>query len=81
MEINNHIVNGVAEYLDAELFHEVGRELGVHKNKRIQIEKSKEDIVERTIDLLDQWHRKEGEQATLGVRTFWQLNLKDDLGN
>lgn len=66
MEISHQIVYAVAEYLEGELFHEVGKKLGVHKNRRIQIEKSKEDIVERTFDLLDQWHKKEGEQATLG---------------
>ncbi|KAJ8029833.1 Breast cancer anti-estrogen resistance protein 3 [Holothuria leucospilota] len=66
MEINDQLRDIVAAYLEPEFFHDVGKKLGVHKNRRTQIELEKTDIVERTYELLGQWHQKQGHMATIG---------------
>ncbi|KAJ8029840.1 hypothetical protein HOLleu_29347 [Holothuria leucospilota] len=80
-EVNNLIFYTVAGYLEAELFHKVGHKLGVPENRRSQIEETKSDVVERTIDLLDHWQQKEGKQATLGrlVDAVIEFDPKDIL--
>lgn len=67
MEITDQLRDIVAMYLEPEFFHEVGKKLGVHKNRRTQIENERIDIVERTYELLGQWHQKQGHMATIGV--------------
>lgn len=67
MEMNDQLRDIVAEYLEPEFFHDVGKKLGVHKNRRTQIELEKSNFIERTYELLGQWHQKQGHMATIGV--------------
>ncbi|KAJ8029838.1 SHC-transforming protein-like 1 [Holothuria leucospilota] len=79
MEITDQLRDIVAMYLEPEFFHEVGKKLGVHKNRRTQIENERTDIVERTYELLGQWHQKQGHMATIGklIESLEPFNPED----
>lgn len=67
MEFNDEMRQIVSQYIDNDVWHDLGRSLEIPKNTRIEIEKNKDHISGKTYDLLGQWHQKFGSQATLGV--------------
>lgn len=68
--INEDLKGIIAEYVDDDVWHELGRRIGVHKNKRREIETQKETIHEKTYELLGIWHGNSGNDATIGVSGF-----------
>lgn len=67
VEFNDEMRQIVSQYIDDDVWHDLGRSLEIPKNTRIEIEKNKNHISGKTYDLLGQWHQKLGSQATLGL--------------
>ncbi|XP_071828501.1 uncharacterized protein [Apostichopus japonicus] len=65
--VSDDIHSDVADHLVEAKWDEFGKLLKVPANIRHRIQKSSEDICERTVSLLKAWHQRLGNGATLGI--------------
>ncbi|KAJ8036180.1 hypothetical protein HOLleu_20074 [Holothuria leucospilota] len=80
--INEDLKGIIAEYVDDDVWHELGRRIGVSKNKRREIETQKGTIHEKTYELLGIWHENSGSEATIGFLVDALVKVDpEDLGH